>query len=601
MKHALILSFFLIVSLVLNLNMINLVNSPDPIRHYLDLELENLYGFRGEQINLTAYSSYSDIGIHIFDPIDSLIYNQTWSANESRLLPIQQDALFGEYSIYGYIPNYTSLTWFNVVDNANFSPISFPFYRLHNNAEYYVFANRSFRISYNNKSFGFTLPEMPNVNINCFNNSDIFIARFTSAIVNIDLSLIFVHVGAKLVINGTMQNGFDSFSFRFYSPQQIRNWGNRIDFINPNILGNDPIPLYFDWTDFIRTGEHLSYNQSSNILTVFDIPEVFYLDPVIGNNEVESGTEGYENYDEGNRFQVIYGSGNITSFSIRCRVTSGSDDIGVAIYNDNASHNPWQLLWNDSRTISHTSFRWENFTVLPQVQVTNSSYYHFLHNKEPLVEVQQNSTEGEGDPESVYDFRTYAMPFLSSFPVSHNDHAYLFSIYCDYTITGAQNVSYVLSETFAITELMILGIEKSFFFNEYILTPTAILLLEEKIFNLPHITTITELNFISLEMFFVTYTIFETVTIPNSILLFEEKLFNLPHTTIITESNIIELAMTIRFYTIFETAIVTSELIFEEIEIELTLNDVYTIAILGFILAVFAIAFIMIKDKDKAF
>jgi len=71
MKRALFLSLFLIISLVVSLRMLKPVMAPPPIRHNVDLELGNLYGFRGEQINLTAYSS-RDVQIQIFDPEERL-------------------------------------------------------------------------------------------------------------------------------------------------------------------------------------------------------------------------------------------------------------------------------------------------------------------------------------------------------------------------------------------------------------------------------------------------------------------------------------------------------------------------------------------------
>jgi len=394
--------------------------------------------------------------------------------------------------------------------------------------------------------------------------------------VNIDVNLIFVHAGAKLVINGTMQGGFSSFRFPFVSPQQIKSCLDGFSIRTPQTIGIDPIPLYFDWGDLIRAGEHISYDPETHILTVFNVPQTFILDPIIGNAEIENDSEGYENYDEGNRHQVIHGDGNITSFSIRCRVTSGSDDIGVAIYNDNASHNPWQLLWNDSRTISHTSFRWENFTVSPQVQVTNATYLHLLHNKESLVEVQQNATEGEADPESVYDFRTYAMPFLNPFPVTHSDHAYMFSIYCNYTVSGAQAFSYVLSETLAITGATVLGIEKAF--------------------SGTNTGTISDLLLYGVEAIFTNN---NPVASSDSLLMLQEKLFGLDNPTILTATSILGVEATFVSFTIWETFTILSEMSFAEVA-EITLTDVIGIASLALIIALCALAVGVVKNKRNS-
>jgi len=470
----------------------------------------------------------------------------------------------------------TAYTWFNVVSGTGFEPATFPFLRVHNDAEYWVFANRSFRVNSGGKSYSFSLPDLPDaVSINCFNNSDIFVVRFTSGIVNIDLSLVFVQAGAKIVINGTMQNGFSSFRFPFYSPQQIRRWTRGINIRSPNRIGADPAPLYFDWTDFLRAGEHISYDSESHILTVFDVPESFRLDPVIGNNAIESATEGYENYDEGNRHQVLDGSGNITSFSIYCRVPSGSDDIGVAIYND-TSTDPDNLLWNDSRTISHTSWRWENFTVSPQVVVTNASYLHLMHNKEALVEVRQNSTEGEADPDSVYDFRTYAMPFPDPFPADpfHNDHAYMFSIYCDYTVSAAQAFSYVLSETIAATESIVLGIERAF------LDQNTGTLTDSLIFGLAALFSNSNIAASS-----------------DGLVMLQEKRFGLDNPTLLTSTSIFGLEATYISYVISETFIVTATMVFTEAA-EITLTTVLGIASLALIIALCALAYNAIRKSE---
>lgn len=549
------------------------VLAPDPLRHWVDLELENLWGFRGEQINLTVYSS-RDVQVEIFNPSRDLIYNQSWAGNESRLLPIGPAAPLGEYEIRGLIPNAPAYIWFNVVDNDNFSPTSFPYLRIHNNAEFWVFANRTFRTDYADKSFGFTLPDLPDaVSINCFNNSDIFVVRFTSEVVNVDVSLVFIHAGAKLILNGTMQGGFNSFRFPFFSPQQMQNWFSGIRIRTANRIGCEPTPLYFDWGDFERAGEHISYDPETHILTVFDVPESFFLDPIIGNNEIEADAESYPNYDEGNRFQVLDGAGNITSFSIYCRVTSGSHDIGVAIYNDSATE-PDNLQWNSSRTISHTVARWENFTVSPQVTVANASYVHLLHNKEASVVVYQNDTEGEADPNSVYDFRTYAMPFLDPFP-AHTNHAYMFSIYADYVVSGAQAFSYVMSETLAATGALVLGIERAF--------------LDQ------NTGTITDSLIFGLAAIFANSNI---VASGDSLVMLQEKVFVGDNPTLLTATSILGLEATYFTYVISETFLVTAEMVFTGVA-ELTLTAVLGIASLALILALCAFAYNVIGRAQK--
>ncbi|MCK4435112.1 hypothetical protein KAU92_06440, partial [Candidatus Bathyarchaeota archaeon] len=231
MKYAnLILLVFLIASLVATTWVqIPPVKAQEPLFYYVNLDLKRPYGFRGEQINLTALTNYDSVVVEIYLPNLNLWKNETYLANETRLTNIAGQAPFGEYRIIGKIPNSSHTIWFSVVDGENFQATSFPFLKVHKDIEYYVFGNKTLAMVYGEQRLSVHLPDLPSgVSINCYNNSDIFVARFKDDFlgINIDLSLVFVHEGAKLVLNGT--SDVDSFSFKFYSPRQIKKFFDKI-------------------------------------------------------------------------------------------------------------------------------------------------------------------------------------------------------------------------------------------------------------------------------------------------------------------------------------------------------------------------------------
>lgn len=274
--------------------------------YWLNLELKRPYGFRGESINLTAQTDYESVVIEFYLPNENLWKNQTWSANESRLINVPLVAPLGEYRIVGKVPNAYTTVWFTLVDSENFQATSFPYNKTHKDIQYNIFGNRTLRVSYQEQELSVHLPQLPAaVTVNCFNNSDIFVARFQSAVVDIDLSLVFVYEGAKLVINGTKETE-GNFSFSFYSPRQIKNFFKRIQLTTNQVFGNNP-DLFFDWGDFIKAKEHFSYNETTHILTVHNVPKTFRLDPTFGYTNAGASYNSMGNTIRGSVFTVLSG------------------------------------------------------------------------------------------------------------------------------------------------------------------------------------------------------------------------------------------------------------------------------------------------------
>lgn len=405
---------------------------------WVTLELKRPYGFRGEQINLTAVTNYDSVVVEIYLPNSNLWQNDTYNANESRLINIAAQAPFGEYHIVGKIPNAMTGVWFSVVDDENFQATSLPFEKVHKNVTYWVFGNKTLAIVYREQRLSIHIPDLPSaVSINCFNNSDIFVARFSSAVVDVDLSLVFVHGGAKLVINGTSDSQKD-FSFQFYSPMQIKKWYNRIKIQKEGLMGTVPNSLFFDWTDFVKVKEHLSYNYTTHTLTVHDVPQTFRLDPSFGVTTEAPTLGSYIN----NEVKGIHASpasdGTADSITIWLGTFSGSAfAVKCALY-EYAASGTTPLIENgvtEERIFGQETHGWQTFNfegTKPSISAEDEYWIVAWGNGTNYIDLRyETGASGIGfHKQATYD----GFPDPITVYTGTREH----SVFCNYTTTGEE-------------------------------------------------------------------------------------------------------------------------------------------------------------------
>lgn len=431
-----------------NLNIFPIAQEPDYMDQDVWIELDRMYVFRGENVEVALNSSESETPVYVFDPLGECIYNQTWSGNETRSLPVADNATFGDYLFMANLTSCRVKKYVTVVNTEDFEPVSFPFSKTHRELDYQVFSNKTLVAG----GLSFSIPELPDaVEINCWNNSDIFVARFQVPAqgITVDLNLIFCYYGAKLMINGT-SDGLKDWSFQFYSPQKIKQGFDRIELAKPNCFGFSYGSLFFDWSDFRRAGEHFSYNHTSHVLTVYNIPETFRLDPSIGRTQTgaaEGWFGGYqilEGYD-GVIWQALDGNGtanNITSI-IDAPNPSGAN-VSFALY-DNNSPNENLLGYTEQTFLSQGDDYTVtlDFTGTPP-SIVNGTYYRISlwgSGTSGNIEYHYDLTAGGGQQHeynaSTYNWPNFEDPYVRTGATNRN-----VTVWLNYTVSIGNTPTY---------------------------------------------------------------------------------------------------------------------------------------------------------------
>lgn len=584
---------FLIVSLSLPL-FIPKIEGQILNDYWINLELDQVYGFRGEQINITAQTNHENVTVLIYDPLETLVYNNTWIANETRTIPISQTALFGEYRINGLITNKTQEKWFNVVDKENFQSVTFPFIRSHKGIEYSVFANKTLIMNVENQKLSVHLPDLPSgVTVNCFNNSDIFVARFKSGVIDIDLSLVFVRQGAKLVINGTSDSQKD-FKFKFYSPKQIKKFAQKIELLRENVVGNDPNALIFDWSDFVKAKEHLEYNHTTHTLTVKNVPQTFKLDPMFGKDDIGGTTDWSPgpNYIWGTKF-TLSEAGDITN--IGCYLF-GTGTAKCMIYVDSSGY-PGAYKTVSSEVSLPSGWNWVDFST--SVSLTADDYWLFSWVKDGAGDMKYDAGSTN---QSCSKWRAYGTP-PDPFPSGAAFYDREYSIYANYTVAG--EFTYTLQETFNFSssmnqykeklytqtqtvnfsESLIWGKEKLFTTSNIFQASWNLIVQQEKLFlGTQTFSTTTQLDFGKTFLI----EILETFQISSILEVYQEKLFTFEQPTIVNSYMSFSVETMIVIVEVLETFHITDAMTLTIQEVVVPITGL-GIAIIALIFSIFAI------------
>lgn len=291
----LFLIVFLLASLTFPFFLVRGVGS-----NWVTLQVNEIYVLRGETLTITTKSNSSQINLRIYSPSQQLIYDQIWNGNSSRSLPVQADAEYGTYTIEASTATSKSQVWVTVLDITNWSPVSFPYLRVHKGITYMFYANGTITASKNGQSLNVDLSTLRDMatqyglTVTATYNSMAFRVRFTkTGIATVDMGFIFIHTGMKFVVNGTLDQP-RSFSM---SVSSVLNFKNGVDRIT---AGN----LVYDWSDLRRTAHAFNFDADTKTLTI-NLPQTFSFDPTLFEADFETGDLSEFTGTEGSNIPTI--------------------------------------------------------------------------------------------------------------------------------------------------------------------------------------------------------------------------------------------------------------------------------------------------------
>jgi len=285
-KHRLIPFLVILFVVAVPLGFVS-VSAQQADYYELSLVPEHPYYLRGETAQILVRSNASTtVTLEVWNPDDVLLTSQQVTTDENgRYLwnvTVPLNAVYGTYTVKGYVGEAVSETWVTVVENENWVTPTFPWTKQHKGVTYTIYANRTFHAKSTSGELSFSVPEIPDkVDVSAQVNSMAFKATFTFRILGqtatIDWYFVFIHSGCKMVFTGSLPKP-STFTFKFYSPKQIKKYLDRL---------SDGY-LTFDWSDLRKAGEYFTYNHETHELTV-SVPAQFRLDPTIFEDGFESG------------------------------------------------------------------------------------------------------------------------------------------------------------------------------------------------------------------------------------------------------------------------------------------------------------------------
>lgn len=281
--------------------------------YWVEIQLQEIYGIRGETIGITVLTNASTINVKICDPSDVLIYNQVWDANETRNIPIGSSSDYGTYIITGEVGETKTTTFFTVLDILGWQPIEdWPHIVFHNSLEYRFNSDWTVNVKleddYMNVDFK-TLRELAQtygLDVNPYYNDMNFLVRFTKGTdIKIDWNFAFIHSGAKIIINGTIDQPRDI--ALGFTAKQFKKW----------IEGLRSEHIVFDWSDMVKHSQSFTFNPETNEL-IAHCPKTFRIDPTIFE-------DGFEN--DYNSWSGTIGSPTIDTVTIHHGTNSSKIDV----------------------------------------------------------------------------------------------------------------------------------------------------------------------------------------------------------------------------------------------------------------------------------
>jgi len=250
--------------------------------YWVELELGGVYGLRGETIDIASKTNYTGSNVRIYDPDDVLIYDQNWIANDTRQIPISDTAKYGTYRIMARVPEAKTEIWFTVLDITGWQQIpKWPHIVPHNNLWYHFNTDWTVDVYLQDDHLQIDfstlrkLAKAYDMEVQALYNDMNFLIRFSKGIIKIDWNFAFIHSGAKIIINGTLDHARD-ISINF-DAKKLKRW----------VTGLSSDQIVFDWSDVLG-GEWWVYLPEDKELLIH-APQTFRIDPAIFSNGFEEG------------------------------------------------------------------------------------------------------------------------------------------------------------------------------------------------------------------------------------------------------------------------------------------------------------------------
>ncbi len=107
--------FFLITTLLI-FSSIPIIEADQPSGEALiEIKIKNDFRLKGQNLNLTIATNETLVNVLIYAPSEELVYNKIWEGNESRLIPIRNNAEYGIYRVEANTVNSKAEALFTVL------------------------------------------------------------------------------------------------------------------------------------------------------------------------------------------------------------------------------------------------------------------------------------------------------------------------------------------------------------------------------------------------------------------------------------------------------------------------------------------------------
>lgn len=252
---------------------------------YVYVATDESYTLPGGSVTVYAYSSMPTVNVKIYNPSGVQVYNQVWTSNTSRTLPVASNAPVGYYRIEAAVSGAEYRCWFTVLRATGWSTPSFPYVKTHQGLTYTFYGNWTLsvdlegdRLKLDLKTLRY-LAETYGLEVAPRVNDMVFRVRFSKASITVDMIFAFIHSGCKLIVNGTLDHARD-IDLKV-SASALRKALDTVD-------GFKSGHIHFDWADLRRAEQAFTYDRDTGVLTV-SCPQTFFLDPNIYEDGFESG------------------------------------------------------------------------------------------------------------------------------------------------------------------------------------------------------------------------------------------------------------------------------------------------------------------------
>lgn len=335
--------------------------------YFVSVNVDKLYVLHDDQFQVTVVSNASNVEVQFINN-GEVEASYTHAANTTRTFTANPSFPYGEYTIKAFYENYTAQTMLTLLDINGWQETSFPYSRIHKNANYTFYGNGTINVQLNNETLNLDLSmikhlvNLYDLDVEAYYNDMNFRVKFSKNDIVLNLNFAFIHSGCKFIIKGTLDQP-RTFSFELENPQRFKRYLGTLR--NGNLV--------FDFSDFRRLGQAFTY---SNGVLMVDVPQKFQLDPTLFSDGFESGdtsewdgSSGTVNVVTGSPYQGVYSASFGTSgANYVYKNVSATGNIFVRVYWNTSS-----LSATNGRSTSIIRLREANGTVLATLTYEYSS------------------------------------------------------------------------------------------------------------------------------------------------------------------------------------------------------------------------------------